>query len=176
MGSEGKAGSAAAARRLLDWLADVGSRWGLPAEACRVHGWLYLSGRSAAPDEIARSLAMADDEVRAALHWLSERRLADEQANGAWRTGQDPWEMVSRSLEVRRDQELQPALEVLRTSRREAAGDPLLASRIDRLLTLVDDLAAIDAQARRLSPDTLRRLIGAGGRVARFLDRGRAAR
>lgn len=176
MNGDGNSGSAAARERLLDWLGDLGPRWGLPTDACRVHGWLYLAGRSAAPAEMARPLGMAEAEVRAALLWLGERGLAEEQPGGAWRTGQDPWEMVARSLEVRREQELAPALEVLRTSRREADGDPPLAARIDRLLALVDDIAAIDAQARRLSPETLRRLIGAGGRVARFLDRARPVR
>lgn len=169
-------GGGAALERLLEWLADVGPRWGVPAAACRVHGWLYLTGRSARADEIAGAVDLPPAEVEDALRWLAERRLAEETAAGAWRTGQDPWEMVSRALEVRREQELGPALAVLRTSRRDASGDPLLAGRIDRLLGLVDDIAAIDAQARRLSPATLRRLIGTGGRLARFLDRGRAAR
>ena len=36
---------------------------------------------------------------------------------------------------------------------------------------LGEDLAAMDAQARRLSPRTLRQLVGFGGRAARFMDR-----
>lgn len=167
------AGPDSARRRLLDWVAELGPRWGLPADACRAHGWLYLHGRPAAASEIAEGTGLADGEVAAALIWLFDHRLVQEGSAGRWSTGQDPWEAVMRSLEVRRERELAPALEVLRASRREAGSDPALASRVDRLLALVEDIAAIDAQARRLPPATLRRLIGAGGRVARLFDRGR---
>src|SRR5579863_122777 len=47
-----------------------------------------------------------------------------------------------------------------------AAGDgppPVLRTQIDKLLTLAEDLEAIDAQARRLSPTTLRQVVGIGG-------------
>ena len=75
-----------------------------------------------------------------------------------------------RALERRREEELGPALALLRDARRETA-DPLLGSRIDRLAALLEDVAAIDAQARRLSSSTLRRLIGAGGVAARTAER-----
>ena len=57
----------------------------------------------------------------------------------------------------------------------------VLGDAIERLLpvehslrlqaSLVEDLAAIDMQARRLSPQRLRQLVGIGGRAARFIDR-----
>jgi hypothetical protein len=39
------------------------------------------------------------------------------------------------------------------------------------VLDLVEDLAAIDLQARRLSPTVVRRMIGLSGAAARFADR-----
>ncbi len=41
----------------------------------------------------------------------------------------------------------------------------------ERLYDLVDDIAAIDAGARGLSPATTRRLIGLGSRAARLFDK-----
>ena len=156
--------------RLVAWLGELGPRWGLPAEACRLHGWLYLSGRSASAGEIETGVGLTPGQAQSALAWLEAHRLVERDAGGGWRTLDDPWELVMRSLEKRRDEELAPARELLRSSRIAAAADRPLAARIDRLATLLDDIAAIDAQTRRLSPETLRRLIGAGGRAARFFD------
>ena len=160
--------SEAARDRLIAWLGELGPRWGLPADACRVHGHLYLGASAASAPELASRLGISEGEVGEALAWLASRDLAQRDGAARWRTGADPWELVTTALEHRRAQELRPALELLRASRRDAARDPILARQITRLLQLVEDIAAIDAQARRLSPATLRTLLGAGGRVARL--------
>ena len=164
----GDPASEAARARLIAWLGELGPRWGLPADACRIHGHLYLTAAAASEVDLAAKLGMNEAEVGEALTWLASRDLAQRDGASLWRTGADPWELVTTSLEHRRVQELRPALELLRTSRLDAARDPILARQIARLLQLVDDIAAIDAQARRLSPATLRTLLGAGGRVARL--------
>jgi len=164
--------SGEARARLIEWLAEVGPRWGLPADACRVHGHLYLTARAASPDELARAIGLGEPAVDEALGWLAEHDLAEEVEPSLWRTGLDPWELVTRSLEQRRARELVPALDVLRTGRRDAAGDPVLERQVGRLLDLVEDIAAIDRQARRLSPSTLRTLLGVGGRISRLLGGG----
>ena len=167
---DGESGAVRAKEIVVEWLGEVGARWGLPPEACRVHGWLYLSGAHATDTEIAEAVGLSLAEAQAALAWLADHRLADTGPGNAWQTGDDPWELVVRALDRRRDQELPHALEVLRTTRRQAASSPRLARRIDGLLALVGDLAAIDAQARRFSPRSLRRLIRAGGSLARLVD------
>ena len=163
----------AARRRLLGWLGETGLRWGLPAEACRVHGHLYLTAAPASAAELAAATGLSEAEVAEALAWLAPQGLVSE-AGGRWSTSADPWEVVTRALESRRARELAPALDLLRDSRRDTAGDPVMSRQVQRLLDLVEDIAAIDAQARRLSPTTLRTLLGAGGRMARlFGGRGR---
>ena len=160
-----------ARQRILDWLADVGPRWGLPAEACRVHGWLYLSGRPADSRQLALATDLLPLQVADALQWLEQHRLAWRQPAGEWTTGADPWELLVRALEVRRERELGPALATLRSAAAEATAGSPLERRIADLLGLVEDLAAIDAQANRLSPAALRRVIGGAGRAARLIDR-----
>jgi DNA-binding transcriptional regulator GbsR (MarR family) len=165
----GDSSANAARARLIAWLGELGPRWGLPADACRVHGHLYLAAMPASESELADSLAMEESAVREALAWLEEQRLVEPIPPSGWATGSDPWELVTRALEQRRARELSPALDLLRASRAEAAAEPVLARQIGRLLDLVEDIAAIDAQAHRLSPAALRTLIGVGGRVSRFL-------
>ena len=171
--ARGDSASEAARERLIAWLGELGPRWGLPSDACRVHGHLYLNGEAVSSPELSDKLGMSAEQVDEALAWLASRGLARQESAGPWSTGADPWELVTTALEHRRAHELGPALDVLRVSRRDAAADPILTGRIACLLELVEDIAAIDAQARRLSPATLRTLLGAGGRVARLFG-GRA--
>ena len=162
-------GAAAATRQVVEWLAELGPRWGLPAAACRIHGWLFLTGRHAGLPEIAEAAEMAAEDAESAMAWLRDHDLAERDGEGRWHTSDDPWELVVKALDRRRERELGPALAVLRASRAQAAADPGVAARIQGLLDLLADIAAIDAQARRFSPRTLRRLIGVGGRAARLV-------
>jgi len=47
----------------------------------------------------------------------------------------------------------------------------MVSRRIGAVLDLAEDLASIDAQARRLSPRFMRQMVGLSGRAARFMDR-----
>jgi len=161
--------------RLIDFLGELGPRWGLPAEPCRVHGYLYLRARPATQDELCAALGLDSAAVENAVAWLSDYHLIDRALGGAWRTKSDPWELMISALDERRRREAGPALNVLRECRRMAATerktDPLLYTQISKLLVLAEDLVAIDAQARRLSSGALRQIVGIGGRAARFIDR-----
>ena len=160
-----------AAMRIVEWLGEVGGRWGLPAEACRVHGVLYLMARPVPAEWIASRLALDPASIGEALVWLEDERLAQHRPAG-WITEADPWTLVMRTLETRRVRELALAREVLDVWRpgRNNTEDSLVARQAQRLTSLVDDIAAIDAGARRLSPTTVRRLVGIGGRASRLVD------
>ena len=160
-----------AAARIVEWLGQLGPRWGLPAQPCRVHGLLYLLARPVSADAIAERLALDPAPVEEAVKWLADDGLAQETAAG-WVTETDPWTLMMHALELRRSRELVPARAVLEAWRRESRNeDPLVAGQARRLASLVDDVAAIDAGARRLSPATVRRLVGLGGRASRLVDR-----
>ena len=158
--------------RLIDFLAELGPRWGLPPAPCRVHGYLYLVARPVTEEQLGEALALERGAVADALAWLADYRLVG-RAGAGWRTDSDPWDLMLRALEERRRREIGPALALLRDCRRAAQAEQsgAVAPQIAKLVALVEDLAAIDVQARRLSPRALRRLIGLGGRAARFMDR-----
>lgn len=164
-----------AMRRLIDFLGELGPRWGLPAAACRVHGYLYLVARPATEADLAAAVDLADGVLPEALTWLADYGLVERAPSDRWRTESDPWELVMRALEERRRREVAPALDLLRDCQRAALAEKgrerAVAMQIGKLLALAEDLAAIDMQARRLSPRALRQMIGIGGRAARFLDR-----
>lgn len=164
----------AALGRFIDYLGELGPRWGLPAEPCRIHAYLYVIARPATEEEIRRVIARTAPQVAEALEWLCDYRLVTK-VGAAWRTSADPWELLLRGLEERRRREIGPALELLREclgglNRKESA-DRTASRQIGKLVDLVEDVAAIDTQAQRLSPQTLRRFVSIGGRVSRFLNR-----
>lgn len=169
------------AMRLVDFLGELGGRWGNPALPCRVHAYLYLVARPVEEGDIRRLLGLDGRSLEDALEWLKAFGLAEVVPHNRWRTDSDPWTVMIRALEERRRRELAPALALLRECRRDAAnagpGHRIVHSQISKLLAMAEDLAAIDAQASRLSPASLSRLIRLGGRAARFLDRrfGRSA-
>jgi DNA-binding transcriptional regulator GbsR (MarR family) len=156
---------------IIDWLGELGPRWGLPGEACRVHGLLFLTARSLSAGEIAGALRMSEPVVEDAIAWLSENRLIAQDATG-WSTPADPWMLVTQALEARRAAEMGTARAVREAWEGDRQGeDPVVTRQARRLFDLVEDVASIDASARRLSPEAMRALIGFGGRAARFADR-----
>jgi DNA-binding transcriptional regulator GbsR (MarR family) len=163
-----------AVERLVAFLSELGPRWGLPADACRVHGYLYLTAKPATEASLAATLNMAPTTIADSLAWLADYGLVQRTAE-AWRTDTDPWDLMLRALEVRRRREIGPALDLLRDCRRTAASDEradrVISLQIGKLVALAEDIAAIEMQTRRFSPQALRQIVGIGGRAARFLDR-----
>jgi DNA-binding transcriptional regulator GbsR (MarR family) len=161
--------------RFIRHFGDMGPRWGLDADTCRVHAYLYLAGRPAAPAEIAAGLGLAATAVERALADLAQWGMARPAPGVGWDGSGEPWDLLFAALEERRRRELQPALDMLHACRDDAAKDgatpPPVRQRIARLLQLVEDLAAIDLQSRRLSPGSVARLVNLGGRAARLIDR-----
>jgi DNA-binding transcriptional regulator GbsR (MarR family) len=162
-------------RKFIDYFGELGARWGLDGDACRVHAYLYLAAHPATENDIASALAFDAPRVSRALGYLSEWQMVTPSGAALWSVGADPWQMLFSGLEERRRRELEPALATLRECRadavRDAASTPSVRHRIGRVLDLVEDLAAIDLQARRLSPNVMRSVIGLTGRAARFMDR-----
>jgi DNA-binding transcriptional regulator GbsR (MarR family) len=164
-----------AMQRFVEFFGALGPRWGLDASACRIHAYLYLIGRQASATEIAEALGLAEAVVAEALAYLAGYRMVQPAAQSLWQTDGDPWDMLLRGFEERRRREIGPALATLRECHRHAladrANDRAVGMRIGNLLSLVEDLAVLDAQARRLSPRLLRGILGVSSRATRLLDR-----
>lgn len=160
-----------AAMRIVAWLGEVGARWGLPVNACRVHAVLYLAAEPLTAAELTGLLRLNAEETAQALDWLLAQGLVTA-SGAAWRTGTDPWALMLQALQGRRSHELREARAVIDEWRREGVDeDDRVSRQAERLFDLVEDMAAIDAGTKALPPAATRRLIGLGGRAARLLDR-----
>lgn len=163
-----------AMRDFVAFFGELGPRWGLEADPCRVHAYLYLVERPSSEGDIAGALDLDGAAVTAAIAYLVRWRMVQPAGPSLWRVGGDPWDMLMSALEARRQEEIAPALASLRACRDAALRDqvdPSVRRRIGAVLDLAEDLAAIDTQARRLSPQFLRQMVGLSGRAARFMDR-----
>jgi len=165
-----------AALTIVNWLGAVGPRWGLPGPACRIHALLYLAARPIQAASIAQLLNLGDDELSEGLAWLVAEALAEEAPAG-WRADVDPWELMLKSLDRRRAREIAEARAVIEEWNRDHRDEhPAVVQQANRLFALVEDIGALDTGARALSPTTIRRLVGLGGRAARLLDRANGRR
>ena len=163
-----------AMQRFIGHFGALGPRWGIEADTCRAHALLYLAGAPLALANIARALDLTEVEARATIADLAQWGMARPVADDRWDASGEPWDLLFRALEARRRRELQPALDMLHACDVEAAGDgtpPAIRERLRRIEALVDDIAAIDREAQRVPPRALMRLIGLGGRAARFIGR-----
>jgi hypothetical protein len=55
--------------RVIDFIGDLGPRWGLPREACRVHGYIYLFARPVTEVELRDALELSQVALEKALAW-----------------------------------------------------------------------------------------------------------
>ncbi|MEM7224376.1 MAG: hypothetical protein AAF495_15455 [Pseudomonadota bacterium] len=161
--------------RFTDYFGELGPRWGLSSETCRLHALLYLVGRPLTQAEIAALLELDDRAARDAIDDLVEWGMADGTDGTAWSVSGEPWDLLFSALEERQRREMGPALEMLDSCLAEARADHQtsrsVTGRIERLQDLIQSLAALASQSGRFSPHTLGRLAGMGGLAARLLNR-----
>ena len=72
-----------ATERVVDFLGDLGSRWGLPAQACRVHGYLYLVAKPLTEADLRAALGTSEAALGEALTWLAEFKLIKREGSDA---------------------------------------------------------------------------------------------
>jgi DNA-binding transcriptional regulator GbsR (MarR family) len=169
-------------RFILQW-GDLGGQWGVNRSVSQIHALLYLSERPLTADEIAASLELARSNVstsiRELLAWNLVRRVpvkGDRREHFEAET--DLWEIATRIAAVRKERELDPAVEALRACVAEAAGDPKLHpvanKRLKDMLAFVEVLDRWYAQMLTVPKPTLAALIRLGTRIAGLLPLGKA--
>ena len=159
-------------RSVIAHFEDLGPRWGLKGETCAAHVLLYLTGRSMTRAELAATLGWDDAKAEAAIADLIGWRMARRTRDGVMATGGKPWDLLFAAFEERRRREIEPAVQVLAQAAKAAGGDGTprdARQRIRDLHDLARDLSTIAERVGQLSPGTLTRLVGLGGRFARII-------
>src|SRR3954452_22538945 len=141
---------AAVEQFVLRW-GDMGDQWGVNRSVSQIHALLYLSERPLTAEEIAETLGLARSNVstsiRELMAWNLIRRVpvrGDRREHFEAET--DPWEIAMRIAAIRKERELDPALDALRACVADAERDPKLHSAAAKRLN--DMLAFVDAVDR----------------------------
>jgi DNA-binding transcriptional regulator GbsR (MarR family) len=168
-------------RFVLHW-GDMGGQWGVNRSVSQIHALLYLSERPLTAEEIAATLGLARSNVstsiRELMAWNLIRRVpvrGDRRDHFEAET--DLWEIAMRIAAVRKERELDPAVDALRACVAEAERDPKLhpvaGKRLSDMLTFVDTLDRWYAQMLTVPKPKLATLIRLGTRIVTLLPLGK---
>ena len=155
------------------YFGELGMRWGLPSDACKVHAYLYVMGRPFTEKSVLNDLNIEKDKLKLALDFLIDYKMIKQAGELGYLTSEDPWEMLSSGLEERRRRELPLALETLSNCHQESVKKGVFKQtiQIEKMLKLVESLATLDEQMQRFSPQFLRGFINVSSSAAQFMNR-----
>jgi DNA-binding transcriptional regulator GbsR (MarR family) len=173
--------SEAVERFVLYW-GDLGGQWGVNRSFSQIHALLYLSERPLTAEEIAASLGLARSNVSTSLRelmaWNLIRRVpvrGDRREHFEAET--DLWEIAMRIAAVRKEREIDPAVEALRACVAEAKHDrklhPVAGKRLTDMLAFVETLDRWHAQMLTVPKPKLAALIRLGTRIVGLLPLGK---
>src|SRR6185295_642004 len=168
-------------RFVLHW-GDMGGQWGVNRSISQIHALLYLSERPRTAEDIAALLGLARSNVstsiRQLMAWDLVRRVpvkGDRREHFEAET--DVWEIALRIAAVRKERELDPAVDTLRSCVADAERDPKLhpvaGKRLKDMLVFVEGLDRWYAQMLTVPKPKLATLIRFGTRIVSLLPRGR---
>jgi DNA-binding transcriptional regulator GbsR (MarR family) len=168
-------------RFILQW-GDMGSQWGVNRSVSQIHALLYLSERPLTAEEIADALGLArsnvSNSIRELMAWDLIRRVPVKgDRRDHFEAETDLWEMAMRIAAVRKERELDPAVDALKACVAEAERDPKLhpvaGKRLRDMLTFVESLDRWYAQMLTVPKPKLAALIRLGTRIVSLLPLGR---
>jgi DNA-binding transcriptional regulator GbsR (MarR family) len=168
-------------RFVLHW-GDLGGQWGVNRSVSQIQALLYLSERPLTAEEIAGKLGLARSNVstsiRELMAWNLIRRVpvkGDRREHFEAET--DLWEIATRIAAVRKERELDPAIDALKACVADAERDPKLhpvaGKRLKDMLGFVETLDRWHAQMLTVPKPKLAALIRLGTRIVSLLPLGK---
>src|SRR6266542_6631730 len=105
-------------RFILHW-GDMGGQWGVNRSVSQIHALLYLSERPLTAEEIAAALGLArsnvSNSIRELMAWNLIRRVPVKgDRRDHFEAEADVWEIAMRIAAVRKERELDPAVDALK--------------------------------------------------------------
>src|ERR1700678_53669 len=168
---------AAVERFILHW-GDMGDEWGVNRSVSQIHGLLYLSEAPMTAEDIADTLGMArsnvSNSIRELLSWNLLRRapiLGDRRDHFEAET--DIWEVAARIAAVRKEREIDPAIDALRACVSDAEDDPTMSAvaskRLKEMLAFTELVDRWYVQMLNVPRPRLVALVKLGEKIIGFL-------
>jgi len=163
----------AAERFVLHW-GDMGAQWGVNRSISQIHALLYLSERPRTAEDIAAVLGLARSNVSTSIRqlvgWNLIRRVpvkGDRREHFEAET--DVWEIAMRIAAIRKEREIDPAVETLKACAADAESDPKLhpvaRKRLNDMLAFVETLDRWYMQMLTVPKPKIAALIRLGTRI-----------
>jgi len=172
--------SNAAREFILHW-GEMGNRWGVNRTVAQVHALLYLASEPLTAEDIAETLSVARSNVSTSLRELQNWQLvhATHQMGDRrdfFSTSHDVWQLFLTVLQQRVEREIQPTIAALGRLLTETRAEkqPQITARIADMHAFLQEMNGWYRQIAKLPPSTLRRLVGLGAGVTKWLPGRRA--
>lgn len=165
---------------ILHW-GDMGAKWGVNRSVAQIHALLHIAPDPMTAEDICETLNLARSNVSTALKELqgwklvkSQRQLGDRRDH--FTSVRDMFDLVNTVIEGRREREFTPTLAALREVQLEAAQDgtsPEIQGRIEETLDMMQMFDDWYGDVTRLPRGIQLTALKLGGKIARFLPKGR---
>ena len=165
-------------RQFVAHFGEMGSRWGINRTVGQMYALIFLSPRALNADEIAETLEFSRSNVSMGLKELSSWRLVrlshqPGDRRDFYAAPEDVWAIFKTLAEERQRREVDPTLSMLRDALLEAPDSPEerhAQARMREMHDLIEQLTEWFAEVRKLSPQTLVKLMELGGKVNKLLE------
>ncbi len=162
---------------ILQW-GDMGSSWGVNRSISQIHAFLYLAEKPLTAEDIADQLGMARSNVsnslRELLTWKLIHRVpirGDRREHFEAET--DVWKIAMLIAAGRKQREIDPALESLKSCAAEADNDPEVSPEArKRLHAMLDFTRSVDhwyGQMLAMPHSKREMILRLGSKIASFL-------
>ncbi|HZO45763.1 MAG TPA: MarR family transcriptional regulator [Xanthobacteraceae bacterium] len=169
-------------RFILHW-GDMGGQWGVNRSVSQIQALLYLSERPLTAEDIADALGIArsnvSNSIRELMAWDLIRRVPIKgDRRDHFEAETDLWEMAMRIAAVRKEREIDPAVDALKACVAGADHDaklhPVAAKRLKDMLAYIETVDRWYAQMLTVPRPKLAALIRLGTRIVSLLPIGRS--
>ena len=168
-------------RFILHW-GDMGSSWGVNRSVSQIHALLYLAERPLTAEDIADALGLArsnvSNSIRELMTWDLIRRVPVKgDRRDHFEAETDLWEISMRIAAVRKERELDPAVDALKAcvagADRDAKLHPVAAKRLKDMLAFIESIDRWYGQMLTVPRPKLAALLRLGTRIVSLLPMGR---
>lgn len=157
---------------------EMGSRWGVNRTVGQIYALLFVSEKPLNADDMTDKLLISRSNVSMSLKELQSWRLVrlchvPGDRRDHFTAPDDVWQIFKTLAEERQRREVDPTLSMLRDALLETPDSPAdrhAQARMQQMHDLIDLLTGWMAEVRKLSPETLQRLMELGAGVAKLLE------
>lgn len=162
---------------ILHW-GDLGSQWGVNRSVAQIHALLYVSEYALNAEQIAEILGLARSNVSNSIkELLGYKIILKAPIPGDRRdhyiAEEDAWKVAMRVAQVRKEKEIDPAIEALALCLQSAEKDPRVSDKVKgRLNNMHEFISSMDiwyGQMVRVPTDVLSTFVKAGDKVIGLL-------